>query len=179
MSLNFFQTFPLVTYGDVSLRNIILRAGAARGILEKYGVFYPYRVRDHERADTIAFDYYGDSKFHWLVSLANGVVDPYHDWPLSDADFAAYIVDKYGSYEYAASTVHHYENTDPEVKWWMSPETRSNLEPTERIGHDVEKTVLMWEQEANEEKKTIRLLSNRYAQRAYDELRRSFFVDRE
>ncbi len=176
---NFFSCFPLVDYDGISLRNIILRADLARDIVEKYGVFYPYRLRDHDRLDTVAFDYYGDSRYFWLVAIANDVWDPYHDWPLADADFDAYIVDKYGSYEHAASTVHHYENTDESVKWWMSPETRSSLDPADRLGHDVEKTILQWEQEANEAKKTIRLLSRRYAGRAYEELKRSFKNDRE
>lgn len=176
---DFFKTFPKIQYDDQLSRNIILRAGIAKEIVEKYGVFYPYRIKDHERIDTIAFDYYGDSKYFWLIALSNDVLDPYKDWPMSDADFSAYILKKYGTYEYAASTVHHYENSNTAITWWMSPETRANLEPADRIGHDVEKTIWMWENEINEDKKTIRLLSNRYAERAYDELRTTFLNDRD
>jgi len=176
---DFFKTFPIIDYDDSLSRNIILRAGLAKGIVEKYGVFYPYRVKDHERMDTIAFDYYGDSKYFWLVALANDILDPYRDWPLSDTDFMAYVVQKYDSYEYAASTVHHYENTDPNIKWWMTPETRAELEPADRIGHDVEKTIWLWEDQMNEDRKTIKLLSNKYASRAYDELRTTFLGSRD
>jgi base plate wedge protein 53 len=175
---DFFKTFPLIEYGDHQSRNVMLRAGVARRIIESYGVFYPYRIRDHERIDTIAHDYYGDSKYAWLVAIANDVYDPYHDWPLSDEDFLNFVVEKYGSFEDAASTVHHYENTDPDVKWWMTAETRAALDPADRIGHDVEVTCLEYEQTVNEDKKTVRLLSRRYAERAYAELKRTFTDDR-
>lgn len=175
---DYFKTFPLIEYDSSLSRNIILRAGVAKEIVERYGVFYPYRVKDHERLDTIAFDYYGDSKFSWLIALANGILDPYTDWPMCDEDFMAYIKDKYGSFEYAAATVHHYENEDPSITWWMSPETRSLLDPTDRIGHDVETTIWEWESQRNEDKKSIRLLSKRYAERALRELKTAFFIER-
>lgn len=178
MSSRYFSALPLVDYGGVSTRNLILRSGVAREIVTKYGVFYPYTVRDGERMDTLAFDYYGDSDFFWLVALANDVLDPYHDWPLTSVDFEAYVADKYPSREWALSNVHHYENVDPDVKWWMTPETRAALQPTERIGHDVPVTHYDWEFAANEDKRSIRLLSRKYANRAYSELKRAFFGDR-
>jgi len=178
MSAEFFKTFPLITYNSDLSRNIILRAGVAKDIVEKYGVFYPYRIRDHERMDTIAFDYYGDSAYFWLIALANDIVDPYTDWPMSDHDFTAYIKIKYGTIEAAQSTVHHYENTDPQILWWITQDTRDNLAPEDRIGFDTAVSVYDWETNVNEDRKTIRLLSRKYADRAYSELSASFNNDR-
>lgn len=175
---DYFRYFPQVEYLDnVVLRNLMLRADIASDIIYRYGVFYPYRVRDHERADTIAFDYYGDSSYFWLVMAANDVLDPYHDWGLSDKDFLEYIKAKYGTIEYAMSTVHHYES--PDETYWMSPETRANLEPAERVGFDLEKTIWEWESEKNESKKSIKLLSRRYAAKAHADFTESFRSDRE
>lgn len=175
--MDYFRHFPRVDYDGVSLRNLMLRADVARGIIAQYGVFYPYRIMDHERADTIAFDYYGDSRYYWLVLAANDVLDPYHDWPLCDADFDAYIRSKYGTIEAAMSTVHHYEN--PDADYVMTPETRAALAPSERVGFDVEKTVWQWEWDRNEGRKTIKLLSRRYAARAHRDFVSSFSGDRE
>lgn len=174
----YFKTFPIVFYGDSDSRNLILRAGMAREIIDKYGIFYPYKVKDHERMDTIAFDYYGDSSFYWIIALANDIVDPYTDWPMSDAEFNAYINSKYGSFQAAASTIHHYANTDSSITRQMSPVTRALLDPIDRIGFDLAVSSYDWESGLNEDRKSIKLLSRKYAQRAYDELRSSFLNDR-
>ena len=59
--IGFFANSPIIEYDGVSMRNLVKRAGIVRSALAKYDVYYPYRIRDWERADTIAFDYYGDS----------------------------------------------------------------------------------------------------------------------
>jgi len=175
---DWFKAHPRVEYEDRAALNLLLRAGLGREVIEKYRVFYPYSVKAWDRPDTIAFAYYGDSKYVWLVYLANDILDPYVDWVMTEEDLHAYVVDKYGSYEHAASTVHHYENTDPAITYWMSPETRAALPPAERIGFDTEVTIWEYEQARNEDRRSIRLLDRRYAQQAYDELRTVFGGDR-
>ncbi len=176
--MDYFRYFPKVQYEDgVSLRNLMLRADMARDIIYQYGIFYPYRIMEHERADTIAFDYYGDSRYYWLVLASNEILDPYHDWPLCDDDFNQYIRAKYGTVEDAMSTVHHYEN--PEADYWMTPESRAILPPEDRVGFDNEKTVWQWEWDRNEGRKSIRLLSRRYAAKAHADFVASFKGERE
>jgi hypothetical protein len=175
--VDYFRYFPTVDYDGVLTRNLLTRADLAQDIVYRYGIFYPYRIRDHERADTIAHDYYGDSRYFWLVLAANDVLDPYHDWPLDDEDFLQYVRAKYGTVEYAQATVHHYEN--PDEDYWMTPETRAALPPEERLGFDVEKTVWQWEWDRNDDKKSIKLLSRRYAARAHADFTESFGSDRE
>lgn len=176
MATDWFRNHPLVEYRGVVSRNVMLRAALARGVLEKYGVFYPYRVKDWERPDTIAFDYYGDSRFAWLVYLANDVIDPYTDWPMCDADFNAYIADKYGSYEQAVTKLHHYESDT--VLHWMTPETYAHATEAERAGFNRQVSYWDWENVRNEQKKNIRLLSRRYAAQAENDLTRVFAGDR-
>ena len=172
--IEYFSALPVISYRGRTSTNLMARAGLARGIVERYGVFYPYRVRDWERPDTIAFDYYGDSGYFWLVYAANGIVDPQHDWPLCDRDFDAFVRKKYGSRPAAEAIIHHYENVDPTITVYMSPETRANLPAEQRVGFDVEKTAYAWEEEKNEDKKSVRLLSRRYARQAMAALRTVF-----
>lgn len=173
----YFSNYPLVDYAGKTMRNLVLRADIASSVIKKYGVFYPYRVRDEDRPDTVAFDYYGSSDFFWLVLASNDMVDPYHDWPLSDADFEAYVLAKYGTRETALSTVHHYESATTDR--WVYPDTRDNLPPEFLVGFDTEVTAYSWEKSLNEDKKTINLLSKRYARRAEAELRGALLGRRE
>ncbi len=74
-------------------------------ILGNPTAIYDYVIKDGERPDTIANAYYGDSNFVWLIFLANDVVDPYYDWPLTQQQFKDFIIEKYGSIEAAKLTV--------------------------------------------------------------------------
>lgn len=164
----YFASHPRVDYDGVKLRNLVARATMARSVVKRYGVFYPYVVREGERPDTIAFDYYGDSEYAWLVLASNDVVDPYHDWPLDQADFDAYLVAKYGTVEAAMAEVHHYASPDSDL--YMYPETRANLPASQRIGFDVEVTTYSWESSLNDDRRNINLLSRRFAARARADL---------
>lgn len=167
--MDWFVNYPVVEYDGRLTRDVTLRAGLARDVIARLGVFYPYRIKDWERPDTIAFDYYGDSKFAWLVYLSNQVVDPYFDWPMTDWDFNLYLKDKYGSVETAMATTHHYEREDGRGVW-MTPETYAHLTPEQRPLYVVEVDCYDWENSLNEGKKNIQLLSRRYAQQAAAEL---------
>jgi hypothetical protein len=60
-------------------------------------VFYPYTIRDGERADAIAFDYYDNTDYTWLIYIVNNIIDPYYDWPLTETNFDKFISKKYES----------------------------------------------------------------------------------
>jgi len=72
-------------------------------------VFYEYLVKDGERADQIAYRYYGDEQLDWIIYLANEMHDPYFAWPLDSFAFDQYIRQRYGSVSAARNTFHHYE----------------------------------------------------------------------
>jgi Base plate wedge protein 53 len=173
---SYFETFPDVIYNDRPSKNILSRSAITSSALDKYGVFYPYRVRDHERPDTIAFDYYGDSKYVWLVLMANDMVDPYHDWPLNDDNFKSFIIQKYGSVRNAMSSIDHYVINDKYVSLDSFSVIYGN--PPVLASGTVAKYAWDVELELNEGRKEIKLLSKQYAQRAYDELKGSYVDDR-
>jgi hypothetical protein len=92
-----------------------------REIITNVSAYYPYLVTDADRPDTLAEKIYRNSEAHWIILYANDMVDPQYDWPLTIKDFSKYITDKYGSVNYAKTTVHHHdmvikrENTDLNV----------------------------------------------------------------
>jgi len=72
-------------------------------------LFDNYNVVDGENPEDIAFKYYGDAEYHWVILMTNNITDRYYQWPLSQPQFAEHITDKYGAGNEDA--VHHYEKT--------------------------------------------------------------------
>ena len=132
MPNNFFDKYPSVTYyGDVSLRNIILKSRIIREVFNHYDSFYPYVLEEWERPDTVAADYYGDSKYYWVVLMSNDIIDPYYNWPLGYHDFLKYLENKYKmTIDETKSHILHYEyrgiegNEFTDLEWrkdWILP----------------------------------------------------------
>lgn len=111
----YFRPFPTISYRvpgknvNIPVSDISKRFSIANFINNSRVTFDEYYVKDGERPDTIAYDYYGDYTMDWLVLLTNEIHDTYFEWPLGYEQFNAYLRQKYGSVEYTLSTVHHYE----------------------------------------------------------------------
>ena len=104
--------------------------------------------------------------------LVNDIQDPIFDWPLNSREFGKYIKNKYGSLDTAKSTVHHYEQTIRE-----RVEATSTTDPIVKATIEVDLTTYNtlavgsrklvyyydWEVERNEDKRNIKLISEKYA----------------
>lgn len=113
----YFEKFPRIAY-DINggpltnydkAVNIFFRLRFIRKTLENTGAYYEYLITDADTPEILADRFYGDSEAHWIILLANNIIDPQYDWPLNVSDFNNYIIDKYTSIENAQSTIHHYE----------------------------------------------------------------------
>jgi hypothetical protein len=80
----------------VPVRNIFTRITFSDLVKKTGAVFYPYVITEGERPDTIAYQYYEDSRYSWLVYMSNAMFDPYYDWPLTTTEFDNFILEKYG-----------------------------------------------------------------------------------
>jgi Base plate wedge protein 53 len=114
MSL-FFRPYPTVRYRipgrkeSIAVTDITRRFALSNFFKNAAVNFDEYYVQDGERPDTVAYDYYGDETFDWLVLITNEMKDPYFDWVLGYEELNLYIKQKYGSVSVAHQTVHHYE----------------------------------------------------------------------
>ena len=61
--------------------------------------FVKYVIKDGDRPDTLADQFYGDSELHWVILYANGasMLQPWYDWPMTQYDLTKFVAKKYGS----------------------------------------------------------------------------------
>ena len=103
--MSYFDNHPIIDYSNNSVRNILSRVRFSEQTRNNNFVLFPYTVREGERADTIAYDYYNNSKYAWLVWMSNDIVDPYYQFPLGSNDFNNAMKAKYGSIEKAQRVI--------------------------------------------------------------------------
>jgi hypothetical protein len=106
----YFKKFPLINYQGSIAINLLQRADFIRNVKSFSTSFYPYTINKENKIDHIAFNYYDDSNFDWLIYHANDIIDPYYDVPLTEDEFNSFIIKKYGSIRSAQRIVIEYQN---------------------------------------------------------------------
>ena len=163
--MSYFSRFPLMAY-DIAgnnnykllpniLRRVKLRSGMRSGLF----LFDNYDVADGERPEDIAFKYYGDPEYHWVVLMTNNITDRYYQWPLTQPQFQEHIKDKYGSGNEDAT--HHYEKSQDSGKT-SSRDYSHMVECNSDDGDPDTITNRQYEQRKQDEYRQIRLLDKRY-----------------
>jgi len=188
MAIDFFKELSKIVY--VSDRDDAYNVKVAANILKRIQVtlegkfhrsfYYPYDIKEGETPEIIAFNYYGSPKYHWIVLLANDMVDPHWDWPMNRNQFEQYITEKYGSLSSAIATISHHETleirADEDGYGYSAGDIlldggipcNSNFTYSvtgkEFQSIDCVKTVYQYdyEENLNEKKRTIRLIDKRY-----------------
>lgn len=110
MADNFFKHYPTVSYGNTTVRNILAKVVFDKNNEVNYYTYHPYTVVEGDRADLVAYLYYGDPGYDWIIYYANLLVDPYFDWPLDSRSFKRHVESKYGSLTNARSKVKFYRS---------------------------------------------------------------------
>ena len=105
MADNFFKHYPNITYSNTVVKNILAKISFQKDNDNNYYTYNPYTIVEGDRADTLAYLYYGDPGYDWVIYYANMIVDPYFDWPLDTVSFKHHIEKKYGSLTEARSKI--------------------------------------------------------------------------
>ena len=160
--------------------NLLSRVNVNNEVLKNISSYYPYRIKEFERPDVIASQYYGSSDYTFLIFLANQIQDPLYEWPLFGNDLSNFIKEKYGSIDSARTEIHHYERI-----------LRSGSKATADTGKILEKVAIVnketydalitterkiiynydYEIMNNNQKKEIVLIENTYSKQIMNELR--------
>lgn len=183
---SYFSNFPKIKYDGHVVRNIMLRVKILDKVKHDPYAYLPYTVKEGERAEDIAYYYYGSTEYVWLVWLSNKTIDPYFEWPLSEQEFFLSLAKKYRPR--AMEDLNEDFMTDHEVFAWTMNEARTaNIEYYENNGMRMSRDTYTlsnipldgWqpvrifdiEYERNESMRNIQLLNSNYKKLADDNIR--------
>ena len=157
----FFENFPIIAYDSVGngeykavtdlLRRVALRSKVRSNVL----VFDTYDVKQGETPEMLADKLYNDPELHWVILLINNITDRYHQWPMNNNQFIAYLNDKYSNVD----ATHHYEIS--QVSGDTTIKINIGTDNTEHSGASIV-TNREYEEERQDELRKIRLLNPIY-----------------
>ena len=105
---------PNAKIGDyITVKNLFKRVFLREDIYQNLTFFTKYPVEGDDRPDNVAAKVYQDSTLDWLILISNNIIDITSEWPLPQADFYRYLLNKYdGDYDKIYNGVHHYETVE-------------------------------------------------------------------
>lgn len=148
----YFDSLPKISYPyNKQKKQTILPDIFRRAILDKFfknrAILERYYVKDFETPEILAHKLYGRSDYHWILLLANDIIDVQREWPISQEEIITYVTDKYGANN--SSSIHHWvlkEDKSVIVDWDAQQELDNKIESV---------TNLDYETDLNEQKRQI------------------------
>jgi hypothetical protein len=173
----YFKHFPKISYpmpnGEaLDCSDVMIRYRLKSTKLLSPLAYYTYTWKDGDRPDSVAFNYYGSTDYAWLVMYSAELFDVRYDLPLNPVQFTDYLKSKYQvsdpySLYNLTEYLHHYEDGDGIILDQDSFE--SLVDSKKRVV-----SIFEYEDELNESKRKIKLLSRLYLQDVLDEFEGNF-----
>lgn len=98
-----------MVYRGVPSTNILKRVDFNSNVRSFFDAFYDHTMQEGEDIQTLAYDYYNDVDFDWLIYHANDIIDPYYGVVMDNQQFEKFIIAKYGSIEEAQKNIFVYK----------------------------------------------------------------------
>jgi len=180
----YFSLIPDLNYPTISpdsnssfdytlVKNLFLRGELRTEVLDSILAIQDYFIRGDDRPDNVADELYGRSDYDWIVLLSNNITDVHNQWPLSEYAFNTYVNSKYSQSE--LEDVHHYETLEVrDSDYRLVQEAGLEVDQNYSISYldsGVVKTTsgmvkaitnLEYEQNLNDQKRSIRVLKPAY-----------------
>jgi len=124
MSQNYFEQLPDFEYVNrtddgklisdyTKVKNLFMRGKLREDIFQDTTTFEKYSIEGDDRPDNVAEKFYGTASYDWIVLLSNNIINIYEEWPLPQAGWDAYLLEKYDNdYDTLYNGVHHYESNE-------------------------------------------------------------------
>lgn len=127
----YFSAFPTTDFNGTTLLDITRKVNLSGLVKNSALAYMNYTVEEGEKPEDVAFYYYDDVQYAWLVLLANNIIDPYSSWPKEEKDLDEYIkvhyADQAGTTGDAvlewtknatigANIVHYQSHSNPDIK---------------------------------------------------------------
>ena len=179
----------------VPVKNLFKRAKLRPDIIGNLAYFQNYTLIGDERPDNVAYKFYDDATLDWLILLSNNIVNIQTEWPLPQKAFDEYLRDKYGVglnteeeiYNNIFNGIHHYESREVRNNSGTIivpagvkvPEDYSvsffdyNLDRyVDVLNVAQEVTNYQYEEELQNNKRTILVLKSEYLRLVFDDIER-------
>ena len=124
MARNYFSQLPDFEYVNrtedgkrisdyTQVKNLFKRGKLREDIFQETTFFEQYQIQGDDRPDNVAQKVYGDAALDWVVLLSNNIINLYEEWPLPQASFDSYLLEKYNNdYDKLYNGIHHYESNE-------------------------------------------------------------------
>lgn len=122
--MSYFKNFPQIYYSfstgltitSFVMTDILRRVKADANNILTSTAYDEYDIKDGETPEIIADQIYNNPDYHWVVLVANEIIDPRYDWPLTVLQLQRYLTEKYGAGNENAA--HHYENSNGDTVYY-------------------------------------------------------------
>lgn len=95
-----------------TVKNLFKKGKLREDIFQDTTFFEKYQIKGDDRPDNIANEVYSDPTLDWVILLSNNIINIQSEWPMTQAGFDAYLLDKYGDYDTLYNGIHHYESNE-------------------------------------------------------------------
>lgn len=128
---------------DKLVTNILTRITVSKELKDNIFLYEEYTIKDGETPESVAFDNYGSTEFHWVLMLVNNIVYPWNDWALPTTTLIDICKTRYGA-ENLYNTHHYVDSIGNITSQTIGTYPVSNLE---------------YEIEMNDKKRNIKILT--------------------
>lgn len=182
----YFSYFPRDIHTNRVATDITKRVDFRKSIFADPYVYLPFLIGEEDRAEDVADLYYGDVRFTWLVWLSARVQDPYYEWPMMHENFLRYLQKKYAeeSGTTGQAVIAWTQNTTIEtnIKHYRNKVDKDLIISKDSYSLGISISSLnaseweavryyTYEDELNDDRRTINLLDRRFANQAERELK--------
>jgi hypothetical protein len=82
-------------------------------------VWFVHTIKGWKSPEDLAYDFYGNSEYVWVILLLNNIVDPFRDWLMTGEELERYAEWKYGIDGMQAP--HHWTSLDGRLHNTLQP----------------------------------------------------------
>lgn len=194
----YFKELPDVSYPSplsdrrsdreyITVKNLFRRVKLRDDLVDQVTAFEKYEIRQGERPDIVAEEYYDNQDLDWLVLISNNITNVRDQWPLSDNELYNYTVEKYGVEGISQVAYHETTEVKDDIGRLIFPEGirvdsdftipdpdifDTTLNPVRAISNYEAESRL------NDEKRSIILLRPNYVTQAILDLREELTYDK-
>ena len=168
-----FSRFPDIAYNNETMKDLSIALIIRPEIKNHKDLFFWYELEEWETPESVAFDFYGNTAYNFIVLLMNDIVDPFFDWQLSRAELVDYCVSKYGL---PTITNGKYDSNGYfAVRYWINEDVQYPHAPDSGLDGSAPPmsaavSHFQYEEKQNDAKRRIKILHNEVLSNLKEEL---------